>query len=119
MGGERKGRREEERGGRKRRSGQLTQPKKGKVQVYDIKKHLAAMDNGSTSASAKKDAPKYQVNSHKNEGYALDWSPTVMGRYYSVRESVCVCEKEEREGEGGRVTVQTPLLPKRTPQNTK
>jgi len=52
----------------------------GKVQVYDVRKYVTAVDSGMSSQLPKKEASKYQVSSHKNEGFALDWSPTVMGR---------------------------------------
>lgn len=55
----------------------------GKVFVYDIKKYISAVDSGSSSLLPKKDSFIYQVSSHKNEGFALDWSPTVTGRLLS------------------------------------
>eukprot|EP00026_Physarum_polycephalum_P006534 Phypoly_transcript_06582.p1 GENE.Phypoly_transcript_06582~~Phypoly_transcript_06582.p1 ORF type:complete len:456 (+),score=102.34 Phypoly_transcript_06582:381-1748(+) len=55
----------------------------GKVQVYDLGKYVSSVDSGSTSLLPKKESAKYQVTCHKNEGFALDWSPTVMGRLLS------------------------------------
>lgn len=55
----------------------------GKVNIYDVRKYLLAVDSGSSSLLPKKEAPKYQVTNHKNEGFALDWSPTVLGRLLS------------------------------------
>lgn len=55
----------------------------GKVQVYDIKNYITAVDSGSSSLLPKKDQFRLQVTNHKNEGFALDWSPTVAGRLLS------------------------------------
>lgn len=52
----------------------------GKVNVYDIKKYVTAVDSGSSSLLPKKEMAKYQIKNHKNEGFALDWSPLDMGR---------------------------------------
>ncbi len=48
--------------------------------MYDVKKHVTSVDTGSLSALPKKETPKFVVHGHKNEGFALDWSPTVPGR---------------------------------------
>jgi len=55
----------------------------GKVHVYDYNKYITAVDNGSSSLLPKKEGSKYSTSVHKNEGFALDWSPTVMGRLLS------------------------------------
>lgn len=55
----------------------------GKVNVYDVRKYLIAVDSGSSSLLPKKEMPRFVVSSHKNEGFALDWSPSVMGRLLS------------------------------------
>lgn len=52
--------------------------------MYDIRKHVGAVESGSAVLIPKKESTKYQVTNHKNEGFALDWSPTVMGRFYSA-----------------------------------
>ena len=82
-GGAGRRRGEEERGGGRREGKHvliLINIVTGKVQVYDVRKYLTAVDSGSSSLLPKKEASKYQVTAHKNEGFALDWSPTVMGR---------------------------------------
>jgi ribosome assembly protein RRB1 len=55
----------------------------GSVGIYDVRKYVSAVDGGATSLLAKKDPPLHLIKAHKNEGFALDWSPTVMGRLLS------------------------------------
>lgn len=51
----------------------------GKVHVFDLSKHINALDMPS-SKKLKSPAPLYSFTGHKTEGFALDWSTPVAGR---------------------------------------
>ncbi|XP_051130714.1 protein HEAT STRESS TOLERANT DWD 1 [Andrographis paniculata] len=60
----------------------------GHVQLWDFTSHLNALGqsdtesvNGATTVSNQ--APLYKFTGHKDEGYAIDWSPLVAGRLVS------------------------------------
>ncbi|XP_076918796.1 protein HEAT STRESS TOLERANT DWD 1-like [Bidens hawaiensis] len=60
----------------------------GHVQIWDVSSHLNAMAESETNVS--KDAttifnepPLLKFTGHKDEGYAIDWSPLVPGRLVS------------------------------------
>ncbi|XP_010541056.1 PREDICTED: glutamate-rich WD repeat-containing protein 1 isoform X2 [Tarenaya hassleriana] len=60
----------------------------GHVQVWDLSSHLKALTESETegkdgSSSVFNQAPLFNFGGHKDEGYAIDWSPTVTGRLVS------------------------------------
>eukprot|EP01134_Creolimax_fragrantissima_P001427 CFRG1427T1 len=55
----------------------------GKVSMYDGSAHIAALDTPPTVPLNSKMDPIYTFEGHPMEGYALDWSPTVKGRFAS------------------------------------
>lgn len=54
----------------------------GKVHLFDISTHVNSLDTTGIVAD-KKAKPFYTVNTHKSEGYALDWSRTQQGHLLS------------------------------------
>ncbi|CAN1142703.1 Protein HEAT STRESS TOLERANT DWD 1 [Linum perenne] len=60
----------------------------GYVQIWDVSSHLKALSESETKAAGKdppvvNQAPLVNFKGHKDEGYALDWSPRVPGRMVS------------------------------------
>ncbi|CAL5371195.1 unnamed protein product [Camellia sinensis] len=54
----------------------------GHVQVWDFSSHLNALAESETDASRgpSNETPLFKFGGHKDEGYAIDWSPLVSGR---------------------------------------
>ncbi|KAI7987621.1 Glutamate-rich WD repeat-containing protein 1 [Camellia lanceoleosa] len=54
----------------------------GHVQVWDFSSHLNALAESETDASQgpSNETPLFKFGGHKDEGYAIDWSPLVSGR---------------------------------------
>ncbi|KNC85818.1 hypothetical protein SARC_02002 [Sphaeroforma arctica JP610] len=55
----------------------------GKVSMYDGSAHISALDTPPTVPLAAKTDPIFTFNGHPTEGYSMDWSPTVPGRFVS------------------------------------
>lgn len=60
----------------------------GHVQVWDFSSHLNALAESETdvtrrASSVSNQAPLVKFGGHKDEGYAIDWSPLVSGRLVS------------------------------------
>ncbi|KAG8374461.1 hypothetical protein BUALT_Bualt11G0134600 [Buddleja alternifolia] len=60
----------------------------GLVQVWDFSSHLKALIESDTEAihggsTISNQAPLVKFNGHRDEGYAIDWSPLVAGRLVS------------------------------------
>lgn len=58
------------------------------LQVWDFSSHLSALSESDTEASHGGSAlsnqpPLVKFGGHKDEGYAIDWSPLVAGRLVS------------------------------------
>lgn len=49
------------------------------VHVFDLRKHLASMMTKGPRVTTSS-RPTYSYTGHEDEGFALDWSPTVAGR---------------------------------------
>ncbi|XP_077980352.1 glutamate-rich WD repeat-containing protein 1-like [Glandiceps talaboti] len=60
-----------------------TWSEKGSVHIWDLKQHVDALEDSAALARlAKQDKtkPLFTFSGHQSEGYAVDWSPTVIGR---------------------------------------
>ena len=59
------------------------------LQVWDVGNHIRSMETSGPDApgqpSTVRQAPLYIFTGHKDEGYALDWSPVTAGRLLSGR----------------------------------
>ena len=55
----------------------------GDVQMYDISAHISALDTPPVVLPAKDLKPLYEFSGHPDEGFAMDWSPKVPGRFAS------------------------------------
>lgn len=63
------------------------------MQVWDFSSHLNALAESETdvtrgTSSVSNQAPLVKFGGHKDEGYAIDWSPLVPGRLVSGTESI-------------------------------
>ncbi|KAJ6770228.1 GLUTAMATE-RICH WD REPEAT-CONTAINING PROTEIN 1 [Salix purpurea] len=63
----------------------------GYVQIWDFSTHLNALAESETEvprggSSVFNQAPIFNFKGHKDEGYAIDWSPRVTGRLWSPTE---------------------------------
>jgi ribosome assembly protein RRB1 len=54
----------------------------GKVHVFNVLPQLMAIDSPGAPVIGQREhnRPLFTCNAHRNEGYAMDWSPTVAGR---------------------------------------
>eukprot|EP00123_Amoebidium_parasiticum_P001390 comp12461_c0_seq1/m.7394 comp12461_c0_seq1/g.7394 ORF comp12461_c0_seq1/g.7394 comp12461_c0_seq1/m.7394 type:complete len:470 (-) comp12461_c0_seq1:240-1649(-) len=55
----------------------------GKVSMYDVSAHVAALDTPPAAPPSSTMDPLYTFSGHGTEGFALDWSPKVPGRFAS------------------------------------
>ncbi|XP_057969031.1 protein HEAT STRESS TOLERANT DWD 1 [Malania oleifera] len=67
----------------------------GHVQVWDLSSHLTALAESETEVSRGDSsvfnlAPLLKFGGHKDEGYALDWSPLIPGRLVSGDSKNCI-----------------------------
>ncbi|XVF49019.1 hypothetical protein PTKIN_Ptkin03bG0235300 [Pterospermum kingtungense] len=67
----------------------------GHVQVWDLSSHLNALAESEIegvrdASSFFNQAPLFNFRGHKDEGYAIDWSPTVAGRLVSGDRNNCI-----------------------------
>ena len=46
------------------------------IYIHDVTPHLASFDNPGTVISPLQNQPQHTIRTHRNEGYALDWSRT-------------------------------------------
>ncbi|KAH7144297.1 WD40-repeat-containing domain protein [Dactylonectria estremocensis] len=85
-----------------------TMTESSNVFIHDITPHLASFDNPGTTISAQQNKSISTIRTHRSEGYALDWSPTVPARLLTGDNDGLIYMTSRTDG-GGWVTDNRPF----------
>ncbi|PFH57861.1 hypothetical protein XA68_14480 [Ophiocordyceps unilateralis] len=79
------------------------------VLIHDVTPHLASFDNPGTIITSQQNKPIFTIKTHKSEGYAVDWSPTVPSGKLLTGDNDGLIYVTTRTGSGGWVTDNRPF----------
>ncbi|POR38590.1 Ribosome assembly protein RRB1 [Tolypocladium paradoxum] len=79
------------------------------VFIHDVTPHLASFDNPGSTITAQQNKPIATIRTHKSEGYAVDWSPTVPGGKLLTGDNDGLIYVTTRTDGGGWVTDSRPF----------
>lgn len=86
-----------------------TMTESSNIFIHDITPHLASFDNPGTQITPQQNKPVSTIRAHKAEGYAIDWSPLVLGGKLLTGDNDGLIYATTRTDGGGFVTDTRPF----------